>query len=188
MNLIKKVSEDGSIRFFREQGDEEPLGVITQSPLGGWVIRGHEGYVFATPHAAEAQIGIVSAFDYIPSLLRSSIPALYSSEEEDSEGKRDPIAQIKLFTPWSNWTWYIIEASYIDIVGVGSSLKSQAWRQDSLNPTQGPDVICFGYAVGPYPEYGTFSLGELVGVRGPAGMRVERDLFFKPTPMSKLKV
>ncbi len=40
----------------------------------------------------------------IPQTLLNNIPDLY-----DTEGEKDPLCHIKLFTPDSNWTWYIME-------------------------------------------------------------------------------
>ncbi len=79
----------------------------------------------------------------------------------DTEDISDPIVHIKLFL--DRWTWYITELS--------------------IN-----DDICFGYVVSPYEsELGYFSLEELKSLRGRLGTWVERDLFFKPTPLSKIK-
>lgn len=72
----------------------------------------------------------------------------------------DPIAVCKFFTPDSSWTWYATEFD-------------------------GDDTF-FGLVDGFEQELGTFSLAELETVRGPMGLRVERDLYFKPTPVSKL--
>jgi hypothetical protein len=36
------------------------------------------------------------------------LPALYSNEETP-----DPVCVVKFFTPWSNWTWYAYEGSYV---------------------------------------------------------------------------
>ena len=40
----------------------------------------------------------------IPPELLNTLPNLY-----DTENEKDPICQIKLFTPDSNWTFYILE-------------------------------------------------------------------------------
>jgi len=64
------------------------------------------------------------------------------------------------FTPWSNWTWYATEFD-------------------------GKDTF-FGYVVGIYPEWGYFSLSELQSIKGPWGLGVERDLYFKPKPFSEV--
>lgn len=87
--------------------------------------------------------------------LRRRLPALYSTEND-----RDPIAQAKFFTPWSNWTWYATEFD----------------GEDSF----------FGLVDGLDRELGYFSLAELESIQGPAGLTIERDLHFKPTPLSRL--
>ena len=45
----------------------------------------------------------------IPQTLLSDIPDLYATE-----GETNPLCYVKLFTPDSNWTWYIIEFSKSD--------------------------------------------------------------------------
>ena len=72
----------------------------------------------------------------------------------------DPIAICKFFTPDSSWTWHAMEFD-------------------------GTDTF-YGFVNGFEGEFGTFSLAELESVRGPLGLPVERDLYFKPTPFSKL--
>jgi len=69
--------------------------------------------------------------------------------------------QAKYFTPDSSWRWYAIE--YDD------------------------EDIFFGYVVGHYKAYGYFSLKELKAVRGPLGLPIERDITFKPRPLSVVK-
>ena len=86
-----------------------------------------------------------------------SIPPLYATEEQ-----KDPIAYVKLFTPDSNWTWYITEYS----------------KEENL---------CFGLVVGHETELGYFSIDELQAVRGPLGLKIERDLHFTPERLSVLK-
>ena len=86
-----------------------------------------------------------------------TIPPLYTSEKMD-----DPICQIKLFTPDSSWTWYIIE---IDEAG----------------------KLCFGYVVGMESELGYFALSEIREIKGALGLPVERDTSFKPILLSEVK-
>jgi hypothetical protein len=78
-----------------------------------------------------------------------------------TEKETDPIARVKFFTPWSGWTWYGIEFD----------------GQDEF----------FGWVVGLEAELGYFSLAKLESLRGPGGLRVERDLCFKPTALSRLR-
>lgn len=78
-----------------------------------------------------------------------------------TENEKDPMVICKFFTPWSNWTWYATEFD-------------------------GNDTF-FGYVVGFDKELGYFSLSELESVNGPYGLKVERDLYFDPVPLSKVK-
>jgi hypothetical protein len=58
----------------------------------------------------------------------------------------------KFFTPWAGWTWYATEYDGVDRF--------------------------FGYVKGLESEFGYFSLSELESIKGPAGLKVERDRFF----------
>jgi len=69
---------------------------------------------------------------------------------------------VKFFTPWSNWTWLATE----------------------YDPEQ---RLFFGFVIGDYPELGYFSLDELESVRGPMGITIERDKYWKPCPLSEAK-
>jgi len=86
--------------------------------------------------------------------IEKKLPALYSQEHV-----KDPIAQVKFFTPWSNWTWYATEYDSKDIF--------------------------FGKVVGLDTELGYFSLSELKQLHGPWGLGIERDLHWKPRPLSQ---
>ena len=87
----------------------------------------------------------------------TKLPPLYATENETN-----PIAQVKLFTPDSNWTWYIMEYDPNEKIG-------------------------FGYVCGLENELGYFSLDELESLKGQLGLGVERDIFFTPTPLNELK-
>ncbi len=78
------------------------------------------------------------------------------SQEDES----DPVVRVKFFTPWADWTWYGIEFD-------------------------GTDSF-FGLVDGYERELGYFSLHELESLKGPGGLRVERDLYFEPTPLSNI--
>ena len=94
----------------------------------------------------------------IPQTLLSDIPDLY-----DTEGQSNPLCYVKLFTPDSNWTWFIIEFSKADA------------------------KTCYGYVQGLEGELGYFTLEELEFIHGPLGLAIERDLNFKPTQLSEIK-
>jgi Holliday junction resolvasome RuvABC DNA-binding subunit len=91
----------------------------------------------------------------IPQNLLNQIPDLYETERS-----LNPICQIKLFTPDSNFTWYIIEISKED--------KS----------------TCYGFVKGFESELGYFLLKELEQIKGKLGLGVERDISFKPTALA----
>jgi len=93
----------------------------------------------------------------IPTSMLEAIPNLYATEEI-----KDPVCHIKLFTPDSSWSWYIIEFS-----------------KDKNT--------CFGYVIGHESELGYFNLSEIEEVRGNLGLAVERDTSFIPTLLSVVK-
>lgn len=89
--------------------------------------------------------------------ISKKIPSLYAQD-----GKGDAaIAYLKLFLPWSSWTWYVTE----------------------MNPET---KECFGLVHGIENELGYFNLNELETIQGPGGLKVERDRAFEPTPLSNL--
>ena len=85
--------------------------------------------------------------------LRKRLPRLY--ETENMPSCKEMMAQAKFFSPNSSWTWYAIEFD-------------------------GEDIF-YGYVEGFAKEFGYFSLKELEAKRGPWGLKIERDLYFKPT-------
>lgn len=87
-----------------------------------------------------------------------ALPPLYSNDGKGEEA----LAVVKFFTPWANWTWYASE----------------------YNPEEG---LFFGKVRGVETELGYFSLAELQAVRGPFGLRVERDRNWAPRPLSECK-
>lgn len=93
----------------------------------------------------------------IPKELISTIPELYATERS-----LNPNCIVKLFTPDTQWSQFIIE---ID--------KDQN--------------ICYGYVQGLESELGYFSLKELETIKGPLGLSVERDESFLPTALSIVK-
>ena len=78
-----------------------------------------------------------------------------------TEHDADPLIWAKFFTPWAGWTWYVTEYDGED--------------------------LCFGLVDGFEAEMGYFSLSELESIRGPRGLVIERDHYFTPTPLSKIR-
>ena len=94
----------------------------------------------------------------ITKTIAKKIPPLYGQEKLSAEMT---LAYVKLFTPDSNWTWYITE----------------------MDPETGE---CFGLVEGLEREMGYFSLPELESIKGPLGLPIERDRFFDPTPIKQI--
>ena len=88
--------------------------------------------------------------------IKNILPKL---SEQDSKGL-NAIAYVKFFTPDSNWSWYATEFD-------------------------GNDIF-FGLVDGLCKELGYFSLSELESVRGPLGLKIERDLYFEPITLEEL--
>lgn len=74
----------------------------------------------------------------------------------------DPIARVKLFDPCGKWTWYI--AGFDADTG-----------------------IAYGAVDGFEFEYGSFDMHELAAIRGQFGLPIERDLYWRPRPLSEVR-
>ena len=86
--------------------------------------------------------------------LLNKIPDLYETERS-----LNPTCHIKLFTPDSIFTWYIIEIS------------------------KEHKHTCYGLVKGFESELGYFSLKELESIKGNLGLGVEMDMSFTPTSL-----
>lgn len=85
---------------------------------------------------------------------KADLPELYA---QDGKGY-DAIAYVKFFTPWSNWTWYATE------------FDAETGK-------------FFGLVQGNEEELGYFMLEEIEQITGKWGLKIERDLHFKPTAL-----
>lgn len=92
--------------------------------------------------------------ELIPKDLLEQIPNLYETERSIN-----PTCHIKLFTPTSIFSWFIIEIS-----------------KDDMD-------TCYGLVKGFESELGYFSLKELENIKGKLGVGVERDISFSPTSL-----
>ena len=88
--------------------------------------------------------------------IRKKLPPLYS--QENLGGKA--VAHAKWFTPSAGWSWFATEFD-------------------------GKDTF-FGLVFGHEKELGYFSLSELQKVRGPLGLPIERDLYWKPKTLEEI--
>lgn len=96
-------------------------------------------------------------------ILKScKIPAL-----GQQDGSEDPKVHVKLFTPYSGWTWLLTE--YDPQTG-----EAFGFAYNSQDP-QGA-------------ELGYIPVAELQGMRNRSGLQmVERDIHFQPKPLSEAK-
>jgi DUF2958 family protein len=97
------------------------------------------------------------AHDLMPDWLAEMVPALNTTEHA-----RDPLVHVKLFTPDAGWRWYITE----------------------YDPKQ---RLVAAFMPGAEDEWDEISLNDLATLRGPMGLAVERDLFWQPTPLSRVR-
>ena len=95
--------------------------------------------------------------------IKKMLPAIGSTSEV-----KDPKAVVKFFDPTGSWTWYVIEGREID----------------------NGDWEFYGLVHGFEKEFGYFRLSELEtckkNLTGLQALPIERDLYFRPTPVSEL--
>lgn len=104
--------------------------------------------------------------------LRAQLPPIYAQENAE-----DPMVLGKIFDPCSQWTWYLLEAGPIDEDG--------APCEETGLPEA--DVRFFAYVVGFESELGYVTLSQLQGLRNRFGLPMERDLHFRPCPLSQVR-
>jgi hypothetical protein len=92
--------------------------------------------------------------------IEAKLPKLYANENKKPE--EVPII-VKFFCPWNSWSWYITEGE-----------------------KQGDDFLFFGYVEGDFPELGYISLNELESVKGPMGLKIERDMYYGEHKLSEV--
>lgn len=96
--------------------------------------------------------------ELMPKELAETVPPLYATEDEG-----DPIARVKLFSCFNGWTWLVTEC----------------------DPDSGE---AFGLVKGFEEEWGYFSIREMEEVNRSKGIGViERDLYFEPAPVSRVR-
>ena len=88
--------------------------------------------------------------------IRKKLPPLYSQDKLGGKA----VAYVKLFTPDSDWTWWVVEF-------------------DGKN-------TFFGLVDGHCKELGYFNLSELERLRGPLGLPVERNLCWQPKRLEEI--
>lgn len=105
-----------------------------------------------------------------PDDVRELLPAF----EKNPGNGDDAIVYVKFFQPWGHWTWYVTEGEPT----IGIDAEGEEFEVD---------YKFFGFVVGDFPEWGYFSLNELQSLHGPYGLKIERDMWWDPTPMKECK-
>lgn len=91
--------------------------------------------------------------------LEKKLPPLYTTQNIPVNEKT---AILKLFTPWTNWTWYAVEydpntQTFFGLIQKGSE-----------------------------NEWGYFSLIEMQNVKGSFGLKIERDIYWTPRKIKEI--
>ena len=101
----------------------------------------------------------VRGHQLLPATVARKLPAIYSQENV-----ADPVAQVKLFSPYTGAVWYLTEYD-------PSSKQAFGWAD-------------LGMGGG---ELGYIHIPELEGLNRRGLPLVERDLYWKPMPLSRAK-
>jgi hypothetical protein len=114
-----------------------------------------------------------------PKTLQPELIRRYHHTAETGESAADAI--LKYFNPCGAQTWYISEAAPVD--DVGDPIPAE-------KADEAEDWHMFGFCdlgLGPgCAELGFVMLSDLQSVRGLAGLGIERDIHWKPVPLSDL--
>ncbi|KKL89528.1 hypothetical protein LCGC14_1913760 [marine sediment metagenome] len=97
---------------------------------------------------------------------RKALPKLYTNEEKPLS---EAMAVVKFFTPWTYWTWYASEGEPV--------------LDDQGNEI---DFKFFGLVDGHEMELGYFLLSELESMAGRFGLKIERDMHWKPKSLQAI--
>lgn len=92
--------------------------------------------------------------------LIKKLPKLYETEGKAEDEK---MCIAKLFNPTGAGTWYIVEYDEEERLAYG--------------------LVELGY----YPELGYFRMEELEKAKLPFGLKIERDRYWKPQPLSEVR-
>jgi len=102
--------------------------------------------------------------------IAEAIPTLYKQESKKDEA----VVYVKFFSPYSDWTWYVLE---------GRASPEVYDEGDKASD----DYKFFGVVVGFEVKYGYFALSELEGAKREGLPLVERDLHFQPTKLKDIQ-
>lgn len=96
--------------------------------------------------------------------IRKKLPTLRAQANKGDEA----VAYFKLFTPDSNWTWYVLCGEPV------------------LEDGREVDFEFFALVDGFEKEFGYVFLNELESIRGPLGLPIERDRYWQPQTVKQI--
>lgn len=111
--------------------------------------------------------------------VAAKLIAAYEHSAETGESGKEVLA--KFFTPWANATWYVTEGLPVSLGDIKITAPERVLEGTDMDAY---DWHLFGFADLGDPvmaELGYVMLSDLKGLRGPAGLRVERDLYYSGT-------
>lgn len=157
--IFKATTDDGAVRrVFANEGDltacwegYEAIGMKEKD--------GRQVPNCVPTKTAAHRLDGVRGHQLLPATVARKLPAIYSQENV-----ADPIAQVKLFSPYTNAVWYLTEYD-------PSSNEAFGWAD-------------LGYGMG---ELGYISIPELEGLNRNGLPLVERDTSWRPVPLSRAK-
>ena len=115
----------------------------------------------------------------ITKAIATALMAAYEHSAETGESGKDVVA--KFFTPWANATWFISEGMPVDEDG---NPVAEDFREFAAANADKYDWHLFGFCdLGDTlnAELGYVMLSDLKGIKGFAGLTVERDLHYSGT-------
>lgn len=104
------------------------------------------------------------------------------------ENVADPIAYAKFFSCRNGWTWYATEAWQVVVdAATGEFIEERDLRAPRKPGEKIEDIIFFGKVIGIETELGNFSLKEFEQLNAKSRVLayIERDIYWKPEPLSK---
>lgn len=116
--------------------------------------------------------------------IAEKLIAGYRHSAETGESATEVV--VKYFTPWANATWYITEGMPVTETGEPVAEEYHDWL---LGHHERYDWHLYGWCdLGDAmnAELGYVMLSDLKGLKGPAGLRVERDLYSTTPSMAEV--
>jgi len=110
-------------------------------------------------------------------LILKPIAKALSAADTNDGSTPDPII-VKFFTPWGGCTWFIVSGTPLDAINGEPTTVENAKDWHLFGFCDLGDARC--------AELGYVLLSELESIRGPFGLRIERDIHFDGQSLRKV--